>query len=67
MPGAENQGELRHFSSWRESDKRSLSFGHGPMTTNLAQLARAYLILANEGAIPSLKLIKAENNNESYD
>jgi cell division protein FtsI (penicillin-binding protein 3) len=67
MPGAENQGELRHFSSWRESDKRSLSFGHGPMTTNLAQLARAYLIFANEGAIPSLKLIKAENNNESYE
>ena len=67
MPGAENQGELRHFSSWRESDKRSLSFGHGPMTTNLAQLARAYLIFANEGAIPSLKLIKAENYNESYE
>ena len=67
MPGAENQGELRHFSSWRESDKRSLSFGHGPMTTNLAQLARAYLIFANEGAIPSLKLIKAENNNESFE
>ncbi|MDC0182266.1 penicillin-binding protein 2 [Candidatus Thioglobus sp.] len=67
MPGAENQGELRHFSSWKESDKRSLSFGHGPMTTNLAQLARAYLIFANEGAIPSLKLIKAENNNESFE
>jgi len=67
MPGAENQGELRHFSSWRESDKRSLSFGHGPMTTNLAQLARAYLIFANEGAIPSLKIIKAENNNESFE
>ncbi len=68
MPGAENQGELRHFSSWRESDKRSLSFGHGPMTTNLAQLARAYLIFANEGAIPSLKLIKAKkNNNESFE
>ena len=67
MPGAENQGELRHFSSWRESDKRSLSFGHGPMTTNLAQLARAYLIFANEGAIPSLKLIKTENNNESFE
>ena len=30
------------------------------MTTNLAQLARAYLVFANEGSIPSLKLIKTE-------
>ena len=64
MPGTENQGELKHYSSWRDSDRRSLSFGHGPMTTNLAQLARAYLVFANEGAIPSLKLIKSENFNE---
>jgi cell division protein FtsI (penicillin-binding protein 3) len=28
------------------------------MNTNLAQLARAYLIFANEGNLPSLKLIK---------
>lgn len=67
MPGAENQGELRHYSSWRDSDKRSLSFGHGPMTTNLAQLARAYLVFANEGSIPSLKLIKTENYNNSLE
>ena len=67
MPGTENQGELRHYSSWRDSDKRSLSFGHGPMTTNLAQLARAYLIFANEGSIPSLKLIKTMNYNDSLE
>jgi len=67
MPGAENQGELRHYSSWRDSDKRSLSFGHGPMTTNLAQLARAYLVFANEGSITSLKLIKTENYNDSLE
>ena len=67
MPGTENQGELKHYSSWRDSDRRSLSFGHGPMTTNLAQLARACLVFANEGAIPSLKLIKSENNNESLE
>jgi len=58
MPSVENSGELRHYSKWGLSDKRSLSFGHGPMTTNLAQLARAYLIFANDGALPSLKLIK---------
>ena len=65
MPGTENSGELRHFSGLRDSDKRSLSFGHGPMTTNLAQLARAYLVFANEGSMPSLKLIKAEHHSES--
>ena len=67
MPGTENQGELRHFSGWRDSDKRSLSFGHGPMTTNLAQLARAYLVFANEGSMPSLKLIKGEHHSESLE
>jgi cell division protein FtsI (penicillin-binding protein 3) len=40
------------------ADKRTLSFGHGPMETNLAQLARAYLVFANDGAIPPLKLVK---------
>jgi cell division protein FtsI (penicillin-binding protein 3) len=34
------------------------------MNTNLAQLARAYLVFANEGAIPSLKLFK---NNSTPD
>jgi len=65
MPGTENSGVLRHFSNWGLADKRSLSFGHGPMNTNLAQLARAYLVFANDGALPSLKLLKDENKNES--
>ena len=65
MPRSENPGGLRHFSSWGETDKRSLSFGHGPMTTNLAQLARSYLIFANDGAIPSLKLIKIKNDSHN--
>ena len=65
MPSSENPGVLNHYSSWGLADKRSLSFGHGPMNTNLAQLARAYLVFANKGSIPSLKLIKndkASNN-----
>ena len=65
MPGTENSGVLRHFSNWGLADKRSLSFGHGPMNTNLAQLARAYLVFANDGALPSLKLLKGENQNET--
>ena len=58
MPRAENQGILRHYSDWGLADKRTLAYGYGPMNTNLAQLARAYLVFANEGSIPSLKLFK---------
>ena len=58
MPSIENPGILRHSSSWGLADKRSLAFGHGPMNMNLAQLARAYLVFANEGALPELKLVK---------
>ncbi len=47
IPSIESSGSLRHFSSWALSDKRTLSFSHGPMETNLAQLARAYLVFAN--------------------
>jgi len=61
MPSIENSGILRHFSTWGLTDKRSISFGHGPMNTNLAQLARAYLVFANDGALPTLKLIKDGN------
>ncbi len=61
MPSIENPGILRHFSTWGLTDKRSVSFGHGPMNTNLAQLARAYLVFANEGALPALKLIEDGN------
>lgn len=57
VPSIENSGLLRYFNSWALSDKRALSFGYGPMQANLAQLARAYLVFANEGAIPTLKLI----------
>jgi hypothetical protein len=34
------------------------------MQTNLAQLARAYLVFANDGAIPSLKLINGIATNK---
>ena len=61
MPSIENPGILSHFNTWGLADKRSLSFGHGPMNTNLAQLARAYLVFANDGALPELKLIKDGN------
>lgn len=59
IPSIENSGILKHYSNWSKADKHALSFGYGPMQTNLAQLARAYLVFANEGAIPELKLINS--------
>ncbi len=61
VPSIESLGSLRHFDSWAVVDKRALSFGYGPMETNLAQLARAYLVFANKGAVPPLKLLKEAN------
>lgn len=63
MPSIETAGTLRHFSTWSKADKRALSFGYGPMTTNLAQLSRAYLVFANQGSMPNLKLIKNTHSN----
>lgn len=65
IPSIENSGTLKHFDSWSLSDKRSLSYGYGPMEANLAQLARAYLVFANDGAIPPLKLVKGIDIDES--
>jgi cell division protein FtsI (penicillin-binding protein 3) len=57
----ETPGVLKAPSLWSLADKRSLSFGYGPMQTNLAQLARAYLVFANDGAILPLKLVENVN------
>ena len=64
IPSIENSGLLRYHGDWSKADKRSLSFGYGPMQTNLAQLAKAYLVFANDGAIPPLKLINGIASNE---
>ena len=70
MPSIENPGVLRHYSTWGLADKRTIAYGHGPMNTNLAQLARAYLVFANEGSLPNLKLIMndevAEENTQIF-
>ncbi len=64
IPSIESDVVLKHFSEWNLADKRNLSYGYGPMNTNLAQLARAYLVFANDGAIPSLKLVKGVNTDK---
>ncbi|CAC9556034.1 hypothetical protein [uncultured Gammaproteobacteria bacterium] len=64
IPSIETPGILKTPDSWSLADKRSLSFGYGPMQTNLAQLARAYLVFANEGVVPPLKLVENTNSYE---
>lgn len=62
IPNIETSGVLKTPDLWSLADKRSLSFGYGPMQTNLAQLARAYLVFANDGAVLPLKLVKNVNS-----
>ncbi len=58
IPNIENNGILKHSSKWSKSDKYTITFGYGPMNATLAQLARAYLVFLNDGAITDLKIIK---------
>lgn len=58
LPG-EVMGNMRHFTEWMEIDQVSSSFGYG-FNVNLAQLARSYLIFANQGQIPALSLLKLD-------
>ncbi len=64
IPSIETPGTLRPPNSWSTAAKRTLSYGYGPMQANLAQLARAYLVFANDGNIPPLKLVKGVSSYE---
>lgn len=61
LPMLENKGLLRDHKKWRTSDKRTISYGYGPMNATLAQLARAYLVFLNQGKIIDLSLVSNEN------
>jgi len=61
IPSIETPGILKPPYEWSNSDKLTASYGYGPMNTNLAQLARAYLVFGNDGKIPNLKLINDFN------
>jgi cell division protein FtsI (penicillin-binding protein 3) len=56
LPG-EAMGFIRHHTEWSPVDKMSSSFGYG-FNVNLLQLARSYLVFANEGQVPPLSLLK---------
>ena len=61
MPSIETPGVLKLPYEWSNSDKRTASYGYGPMNANLAQLARAYLVFGNDGSMPRLKIFQNFN------
>ena len=56
---AESSGYFRHFSQWQPLDHASLGFGYG-ISMSIAQLARAYAIIANQGRQVDLSLIRVD-------
>jgi cell division protein FtsI (penicillin-binding protein 3) len=56
LPG-ENPGLLRPSKSWYPVDVAAVSFGQGMSATAL-QMARAYLVLANNGVMLPLRIIR---------
>jgi cell division protein FtsI (penicillin-binding protein 3) len=56
FPG-EGAGRLRPYQSWRPIEQATMSYGHG-ISVSLLQLARAYTVFANDGALKPITLLK---------
>lgn len=56
FPG-EQPGYLPSHRRWSDIDRATLAFGHG-LTVNALQLARAYAVIANDGLIKPVTLLK---------
>jgi cell division protein FtsI (penicillin-binding protein 3) len=63
FPG-EVSGKLRAYANWRPIEQATMSYGHG-ISLSLLQLARAYLIFANDGEIKPVTLVKLDTPAES--
>ena len=58
FPG-EASGRLRDPKGWRPIEQATISYGHG-ISVNLLQLARAYTVFANDGALKPVSLLKID-------
>lgn len=56
FPG-EASGKLRNYKSWRPIEQATMSYGHG-ISLTLLQLARAYTVFTNDGALLPVSLLK---------
>jgi cell division protein FtsI (penicillin-binding protein 3) len=59
FPG-ESSGYFRHFGQWQPLDHATMGFGYG-MSLSITQLARAYAVIANQGRLPELSLLRKES------
>ncbi len=57
-PG-EAAGYLSHYAQWRSFDLATKAYGYG-MSSSVAQLARAYTVIANDGKLLDLSLLKQD-------
>lgn len=62
FPG-EADGVLRHFASWRKSNRVTAAFGYG-LSVTAVQLARAYAAIGNDGVVPPVRFLKARTVEE---
>lgn len=58
FPG-ESAGYFRHYSQWQPLDHATMGFGYG-ISVSITQLARAFAVIANEGRLLDLSLIRKE-------
>lgn len=58
---SETSGSLKEYFSWNKFDQATLSFGYG-ISMSVLQLARAYTILADDGMLHSVSLLKREKD-----
>jgi cell division protein FtsI (penicillin-binding protein 3) len=58
FPG-EASGYFRHYSQWQSLDHATMGFGYG-MSLSITQLARAYAVIANQGRLVDLSLIRKQ-------
>lgn len=59
FPG-EARGKVRDYKTWRPIEQATMSYGHG-ISVTLLQLARAYTVFANDGALKPVSLMKLES------
>ncbi|MDH3218602.1 MAG: penicillin-binding protein 2 [Gammaproteobacteria bacterium] len=57
---AESSGYFRHHSQWQPLDHATMGFGYG-MSLSITQLARGYAMIANQGRLPELSLLRKES------
>lgn len=64
FPG-EAAGSLSNYTHWKPFAQATMSFGYG-LSVSALQLARAYSVLANDGIMPTLSLLKKDQGEDSF-